>query len=127
MRRILIVDDKEEVRDLLATTLKRGDYQIASAASAEEALQVAGIWNPHVIIMDVLMPGGVDGIQATRMLKSDARTRDSKVLVLSGKMGAQVPDDATKAGADAYFSKPFSPLSLLRTVDSLFEEHVGLR
>lgn len=119
MRRILIVDDREEVRDLLEATLKRGNYQIITATNGQEALEVAGNRRPHVIVMDVLMPGCVDGIQATRILKSDARTRESKILILTGKEAGKMAEEASSAGADAYLSKPFSPLMLLRTVDEL--------
>jgi CheY-like chemotaxis protein len=123
MRRILVVDDREEVRDLLEATLRRGNYQIITAGNGQEAVEVAGNRRPHVIIMDVLMPGSVDGIEATRILKADARTRDSKILILTGKEAGQMAEEATTAGADAYLAKPFSPLLLLRTVDALVAQY----
>ena len=123
MRRILVVDDREEVRDLLEATLRRGNYQIITAGNGQEAVEVAGNRRPHVIIMDVLMPGSVDGIEATRILKADARTRDSKILILTGKEAGQMAEEATTAGADAYLAKPLSPLLLLRTVDALVAQY----
>jgi len=119
MTKILIVDDREDVRDLLEATLRRGKYEIMSAASGQEALEVAADRRPAVIIMDVLMPGSVDGIQATRILKSDDRTKGSKILILTGKETDQIAEEAVSAGADAYLAKPFSPLALLQTVDYL--------
>jgi CheY-like chemotaxis protein len=123
MRRILVVDDNEEVRDLLEATLRRGNYQILTAGNGQEAVQVAGSQQPHVIIMDILMPGGMDGIEATRLLKAHAQTRDSKVVILSGRDTGRTEEEATIAGADAYLAKPFSPLLLLRTVEALVGEN----
>jgi len=125
MTKILIVDDREDVRDLLEATLRRGTYEILSAASGQEALEVAAVRRPNVIIMDVLMPGTVDGIQATRILKSDERTSKSKILILTGKEADEVAEEAVIAGADAYLAKPFSPLALLQTVDDLAGQQSG--
>jgi two-component system, OmpR family, phosphate regulon response regulator PhoB len=84
---------------------------------------VAENQRPHLIIMDVLMPGTLDGIEATRILKADEQTRDSKILILSGKDAGQMAEEANIAGADAYLAKPFSPLLLLRTVEALVGEN----
>lgn len=121
--RILVVDDRQEVRDLLEATLRRGNYQILTAGNGQEAVALAGNEKPHLIIMDVLMPGGLNGIEVTRILKGDAQTRGSKILILSGNDAGRISEEATAAGADAYLTKPFSPLLLLRTVEALISKN----
>lgn len=119
MKKILVVDDRAEVRDLLERTLARGSYQIFSAGNGQEAVALARDEAPDLIVMDIMMPGDLNGTEATRILKSDPQTRVSKVMILTGKEGAQVVQDATNAGADVFVAKPFSPLELLQKIDEL--------
>ena len=70
--------------------------------------------------MDIMMPGDLNGIEATRMLKADVRTNQSKVIVLTSS--GTLKELAMDAGADAYFLKPFSPLELLRKIDEFLGE-----
>jgi CheY-like chemotaxis protein len=119
MRTLLVVDDHREVRGLLERTLARKDYKMLGAGSGQEALTLARHEKPDLIIMDIGMPGPVNGIQATQILKSHPETRHTKVIVLTGRGDARAPEDAAKAGADAFISKPFSPLDLLRKIEEL--------
>jgi len=119
MKSILVVDDRPEVRELLERTLARGDYKIVGVGSGQEAVAIARGETPDLIIMDIRMPGAVDGIEATRILKSYPVSRCAKVIVLTGRGDARDTEEAAKAGADAFFSKPFSPLELLRKVEEL--------
>jgi len=119
VKKILVVDDRAEVRDLLERTLARGSYQIFSAGNGQEAVALARDEAPDLIVMDIMMPGDLNGTEATRILKSDPQTRVSKVMILTGKEGAQVVQDATNAGADVFVAKPFSPLELLQKIDEL--------
>jgi len=75
---------------------------------------------PDLILMDIMMPGDLNGIEATRMLKADVRTKQSKVIILTSS--STLKEIAMSAGADAYFSKPFSPLELLRKIDEFLGE-----
>ena len=69
--------------------------------------------------MDIMMPGGMDGPEATRRLKNDPETKDSYILILTA-MGQQVDKEkGFEAGADDYFAKPFSPLDLLKKVEEV--------
>ena len=117
MKKILIVDDQLEVRELVEVTMRVGDYQIFKAKSGEEAIEIVKAEKPDLIIMDIMMPGGMDGLEATRILKNDLETKDCKVIMLTAK-GQQVDKEkGMEAGADDYFSKPFSPLELIKKVE----------
>ncbi|MEW6670252.1 MAG: response regulator [Thermodesulfobacteriota bacterium] len=119
MKKILIVDDREDTVELLEMTLKRGDYKVFRAGSGESALEIAGIQKPDLIIMDVMMPGKIDGLEATRIIKGNPETRHCKVIMISGK-GLEVDREAgLQAGAQYYFMKPFSPLELIKQVDEM--------
>ena len=115
--RLLLVDDDAALRDLLKTTFEVFDIEVAEAANADEAQERIRFLKPDVVVLDVMMPGKT-GIELCRELKSDVRTREVGVVLLSGSDGsARVAADA--AGADAYVPKPFSPLELLAVVERL--------
>jgi len=119
MKKILIVDDQVEVRELVEVTLRVEDYQIFQAKSGEEAIEIAKAEKPELIIMDIMMPGGMDGLEATRILKNDPETKDCTIVMLTAK-GQQADREAgLKAGASDYFSKPFSPLDLIKKVEEV--------
>lgn len=119
MKKILIVDDQPEVRELVTVTLSVGDYQILQAENGQNAIQVARKEKPNMILMDVMMPGEIDGLQATRILKDDPDIKDAVIIMLTAK-GQQVDkDEGRKAGADDYFVKPFSPLELIKKVEDV--------
>ncbi len=119
MKTILVVDDKPEVRELLQKTLARGKYETFCAESGQDALTVARERHPDLILMDIMMPGTLNGNETTRILKSDPVTSDTKIVMLTGREGSQAMDEALAAGADGFFAKPFSPLELLRKIEEL--------
>jgi len=119
MKKILIVDDQPEVRELVDVTLSSEDTHIIKAASGEEAVEVTRGESPDLIIMDIMMPGEIDGLEATRILKSDPRTRNISILLLTAKGQDRDIEKGLEAGADAYFIKPFSPLELIHKVEEI--------
>jgi CheY-like chemotaxis protein len=119
MKKILIVDDQPEVRELVETTLRTEDCLILQAASGKDAIRVAKLEKPDLIIMDIMMPGGMDGIEATRILKKDPEAKECRVIMLTA-MGQDADKEAGfKVGADDYFVKPFSPLELINKVEEI--------
>ena len=86
MKKILIVDDQIEVRELVQVTLEVGDYKILSAENGQQAIDIAQAEHPDIILMDIMMPGSdVDGLEACRRLKMDSSTRDITIVMLSAK------------------------------------------
>jgi len=119
MKKILIVDDLLEVRDLVEVTLRVGDYRILQAESGEEAIEIARSERPELIIMDIMMHGEIDGLEATRILKNDPVTKDCKIIILTAKGQETDKIRGYEAGADDYFIKPFSPLDLIEKVEEV--------
>ncbi len=119
MKKILIVDDLIEIRELVGVTLRSDDYRVIQAESGEKAIEIARAEKPDLIIMDIMMPGEIDGLEAIRVIKNDPETKDCKIIVLSGKGQAVDIEEGSKAGADGYFVKPFSPLELIKKVEEV--------
>ena len=119
--KILIVDDDPRGRKLLASYLKPKGYDVLMASSGEEALEIARAERPDLIIMDIMMPGGMDGLETTRILKSDPGSNDAKIIMLTAKGQQSDIAKGMEAGADDYFVKPFSPLELIRKVEEILE------
>ena len=119
MKKILIVDDQKKIRELVEVTLRLEGYQIFLAKSGDEAIKLARAEKPDLVIMDIMMPGGMDGLEATRILKNDPETKDCTIIMLTAK-GQQADRDAgLEVGAVDYFSKPFSPLELIKKVEEV--------
>ncbi len=115
-RSLIIVDDNKKLRELLKVTLSFSDYQIHEAETADEALPLIKALKPDTVLLDVMMPGEMDGFELCRRIKSDAALSDIRVIMLSAKGQKTDLETGGKCGADAYIVKPFSPLSLLETL-----------
>ncbi|MCF8050300.1 MAG: response regulator [Desulfobacterales bacterium] len=122
MKKILVVDDRREVRELVEVTFEIEDYQILQAESAEKAIELALNEKPDLILMDIMMPEGMDGLEATRILKENLETQNCPIILLTAKGQEYDKMEGGKAGADDYFIKPFSPLDLLRKVEEFLGE-----
>jgi two-component system phosphate regulon response regulator PhoB len=120
-RKILLVDDDDMVRELVAATLKGGSYQLLQAADGGKGLALARETKPDLIFLDVNMPV-MDGVSVCEAIKADPTTQGIAVIMLTA-LGQDVDKErARRAGANGYFTKPFSPLSLLRKVDEVLGE-----
>jgi CheY-like chemotaxis protein len=116
---ILIVDDDESIRRLIATTLEDvSGYRMSEAGDGEEAMRRAREVRPSIVFLDIDMPR-LDGIEACRRLKSEPSTADATIVMLTGDSEQEAELEARRAGADLFLTKPFSPLHLLRLVDRL--------
>ncbi len=113
--KILVVDDEEDILELLKFKLSREGYQVTCAASGEEALSCVRLETPHLIVLDLMLPG-IDGIEVTRELKNDPDTKDIPIVMLTAKGEEADIVTGLELGADDYITKPFSPRILLARV-----------
>jgi DNA-binding response OmpR family regulator len=120
MRKLLIADDETGIRSLVRMTLAREQYEIFEAADGEEALALARQHHPELVLLDVMMPG-LTGFEVCRALKDDPDTAQATVVMLSAKSQDADREEGLSSGADDYFTKPFSPLALLRKIDEVYE------
>jgi two-component system, NtrC family, response regulator AtoC len=123
MRRVLVVDDEENVRLVVRTFLKRDGYEVEAAASAEEALEKVEAFGPDVILTDVRMPK-MSGLDLLATLK--AKSIETTVIVMSAYGNVDLAIEAMKAGAYDYVQKPFKAEEVLLTLRKA-EEREALR
>ncbi len=117
-KRILIVDDHAELRRLVLLTLGPG-YDIREARDGREALDVCRQFEPDIVLLDVMMPGELDGYQVCSAIRADPELAATRVVLLTAR-GQQADVAAgSAAGADEYVVKPFSPLALMAMVERM--------
>lgn len=114
--RVMIVDDDPLIRDVVRTVLEDASYEIVEAADGAGALEAAARRRPDVVLLDIMMPG-MDGYAVCRALRRDPALRGAIVVMLTAKSSPEGREQGLAAGADAYFTKPFSPLDLLRAIE----------
>ena len=119
MKRVLIVEDQADIRKLIRMTLEFEPYEIFEAPDGATGLRMASELQPEVMLLDVMMPGELDGLQVCRSVRADPRLRDMRVLLLSARGQARDREAGEQAGADEYLIKPFSPLQLVETIERL--------
>ena len=115
---VLIVDDYEDNREMYSQYLQFAGLRVAEAANGKEALSKTAELMPDVVVMDLSLPG-VDGWQATRLIKADPKTRDILVLALTGHALEGASQGARDAGCDGFLTKPCLPEDLCREIQRM--------
>jgi DNA-binding response OmpR family regulator len=117
--RILIVEDQVDIRKLIRMTLEFGDFDIHEAADGESGLAQAQALRPHLMLLDVMMPGQLDGYDVCRHIKGDPALRDIRIIMLTARGQTTDVSAGEQSGADDYLVKPFSPLELIDRVEAM--------
>lgn len=113
--KILVVDDDQKLLSILSLHLRAAGFEVALARDGAEAIHHAQNHLPDIIVMDITMPG-LDGIEATRRLRTDERTEHIPIIILTGKTSTNDLVLALDAGAQEYLTKPFDMTELLARV-----------
>ena len=114
--KVLVVDDEWELRNMLTEFLTGEGYDVIQASNGVEALELAEKEEPHVILLDVKMPG-INGIEVCRRLKEEDKTRLIPIIMVTALEDRDV--DAFVEGADDFVTKPFSLVELSFRVRSM--------
>jgi DNA-binding response OmpR family regulator len=117
---VLVADDEEDIRALVAFRLKRAGYEVITAADGEEALLLATSRLPDLAVLDMMMPKAT-GLEVTRSMREQATTKDIPVILLTARAQEADVSRGFEAGADDYVKKPFSPQDLQSRVQALLE------
>jgi CheY-like chemotaxis protein len=115
---VLLVDDFDDAREMYGHYLRHFGYEAIEASTGDEALILARLHRPAVILMDLQLPG-TDGWEITRRLKQDPVTRDIPVIALTAHALDRERERTRQAGCDAFLSKPCPPDMLLTTIGRL--------
>ena len=119
-RRLLVVEDIQESRDLLAQILTGWNFEVRTAGNGEEAIQVWEEWQPHLIWMDMRMPV-MDGYEATRQIKTRPEGASTVVIALTASAFEEDRANVLACGCDNFMRKPFRQIDIA----SLLEKHLG--
>jgi two-component system alkaline phosphatase synthesis response regulator PhoP len=122
---ILVMEDEEDILELLKYNLGKEGYRVTAVGSGEEGLQAVQAALPHLILLDLMLPG-VDGLEVCRRLKQDARTRPVPIVMLTAKGEEADIVTGLELGADDYVTKPFSPRVLLARVRAVLRRRVPI-
>lgn len=118
MPRLLIVEDNEMNRDMLARRLQRRGYEVLTAIDGLEGVSLASTQQPDVILMDLSLPV-MDGWEATRRIRADARTADIPVIALTAHALQSDHEEALQAGCDDVDTKPIDLERLIKKIEAL--------
>lgn len=125
-KRILIVDDDDQIREPLEISLTAGGFEVRAASNGKQGLALVREWDPDLVVLDVRMPK-MNGWEVLREIRETPRTETLPVIILTG-----VTDEGSKVlgfrgGADDYLEKPFSILELIARVERMFERQEKLQ
>ena len=118
---VLIVDDYPDAREMYSEYLQYSGFDVIEAENGMEALTKAVDKAPDIILMDLSLPV-MDGWEATRRLKSDARTASIPVVALTGHALAGISEGAKRAGCDAFVTKPCLPEDLVKEIRKVLND-----
>lgn len=116
MKKLLIVEDHADIRKLLRMTLEFDDFEIHEASNGDVGLAMVRDLVPDVVLLDLMMPGHLNGLDVCRHIKADPTTAHTKVIMLTARGKAGDKEAGLAAGADDYLMKPFSTLQVLETI-----------
>jgi two-component system phosphate regulon response regulator PhoB len=118
MSRILLAEDDQDIRHLVAIKLERAGFDVAGVSDGFAALREAHAHTPDLVLLDVRMPR-ISGIEVCRELRTDRRTATVPIIMLTARARPQDLEQAYAAGATDYIVKPFSPRELLERVEAV--------
>ncbi|MEJ6004701.1 response regulator [Paucibacter sp. AS339] len=120
-KKILIVDDNTDILALLHATLDLADaFEVFEARDGSAAVEAAASVKPEIVLMDIMMPGPIDGVEACRQIKAAGGDEAPKVVLISAKPVDQIKESAKACGADLFIAKPFGPVQLVASLTALY-------
>jgi DNA-binding response OmpR family regulator len=120
-KRILVVDDDENILSLERTILEQKGFVVTTAGGGEEALKLLREQVFDLVLLDVMMPDK-DGFEVCRQIKQDGRTKAIPVIFLTAKGGGEALAEGFESGAVMYINKPFTANKLLTIVNTMLEQ-----
>ncbi len=122
--KVLVVDDQSDNLTLVSMALQEQGYRVSTAVNGEDAVSVARLVLPQLILMDISMPK-LDGIGATRVIRREEKIKDVPIVILTALDDDQFRSEAMQAGADGYFTKPIDFPRLHAFMDKLLRGTSG--
>ncbi len=119
LQKVLIADDDPDIVEMLQYNLKKEGYEVKTASNGKEAIEKALSFQPHLILMDIMMPQ-MDGIEASRIIKETPEIAETYIMFLTARSEEYSEIAAFDIGADDYIVKPIKPRALMSRIASIF-------
>ncbi|HON09000.1 MAG TPA: response regulator transcription factor [Verrucomicrobiota bacterium] len=119
-RKVLVVDDEQDVLELLTYNLKQAGYEVLSAEDGKEALWKVRVYSPDIIVLDIMLPI-IDGLEVCKALKKDPQNSKIPIIMLTARANESDRIKGFESGADDYLVKPFSVRELILRIKRLLE------
>jgi DNA-binding response OmpR family regulator len=123
-KKILCVDDEEDILNFLELVLSEKGYDVVTASGGQEALTKAQMERPDLVLLDIMMPQ-MDGWEVLKLLRVDEETAEIPVAMLSARTEARDRVQGLQEGAIDYICKPFSLAELLGKIEAIFVQTEG--
>ncbi len=120
MKKALIVEDHPDLLEILTWQLEMMGFAVVSANTGMEGVTKAVEEKPQLILMDIMMPG-MDGLEATRMIRTNRETEKIPILAITALCRESEQQDCIKAGCNDYIVKPFTPEKLLEKIQTVLD------
>jgi DNA-binding response OmpR family regulator len=121
MKKVLIIDDQATTRDLIKWALSESGLKLHEASNGDAGLQMAKQLRPDLVLLDIMMPGDLDGYQVCQALRASDTLSMVRIVLLSANDSESDRKRGQEAGANAYLIKPFKPATLRGLVVKLLE------
>lgn len=121
MTRILIVEDQLDIRKLLRMTLEFDVSEIREAETGDAGWAIATEMRPDIVLLDVMLPGKLNGLEVCRLIKAEPSLKHTKVVMISARALSEDKEAGLAQGADVYMAKPFSAVQLIDVIYQLQE------
>ena len=118
-KKILVVDDEEDIRELLSYNLIKDGYSVETVSNGIDALSVAKKYNPDLVLLDIMMPIQ-DGVETCRLLREAKELKNLYIVFLTARSEEYSEIAAFDSGADDYIAKPIKPRALMSRLNALF-------
>ena len=122
---ILVVDDEPQIVEVVQDYLKQAGYRVLAARDGQTALTLARHERPDLIVLDLMLPGGMDGLEVCRRLRRDPALADVPIIMLTARIAEADRLIGLALGADDYVTKPFSPREVVARVRAVLRRALG--
>src|SRR6478609_2278353 len=116
---ILVCEDQDSIRRMIEALIRARGFRVTAVASGAKAIDIAATDAPNVVLLDLMLPGEYDGFEVCRRLREDPVTRKVPVIIISAMDDEASRERVSRAGATAFYTKPFSPTALLKEIERL--------
>jgi DNA-binding response OmpR family regulator len=125
--RILLCEDQDAIRHMIETLVRASGHEVVGVALGAQAVELALAEPFEVLLLDLMLPGALDGFAVCERIRAGKTTHDLPIFVISAMDDPESRERALKAGATAFYAKPFRPLGLLEDINGIGKTKGGRR